>query len=147
MIDNDKTNTCDDMRLLVDRRLEESEAALTADQCEELKQHLSACASCRTWEQEMSEIMAMAASAPQFDVSEALTQRILSAVRGQTAFPVSTRQVVLVVLAVASMMSILVMDSVESIAGLGSWLISLAGMAVFKQLLVRPDVCEQRIRP
>ena len=147
MIDNNKTNKCDDMRLLVDRRLEEGEAALAEDQCEELKQHLGACASCSAWEQQTSEIMALAASAPQFDVPEALTQRILSAVMEQNAFPVSTRQVVLVSLAVVSMMSILVMDSVESIGGLGSWLISLAAMAVFKTLLVRPDVCEERIRP
>lgn len=146
MIDNNKTNKCDDMRLLIDQRLEEGEVALAADQCAQLNQHLGACGSCRTWEQEMTEIMAMAASAPQFDVPEALTQRILSAV-DEKVFPVSGRQVVLVALTVVSMMFILVMDSVESIAGLGSWLISLAAMAVFKTLLVRPDVREQRIRP
>ena len=102
--------------------------------------HLKDCNSCNVWSQQVSEIVAMASSMPQFDVSEALTQNIMKAVDSEPALQTS-------VLSGANMfqtlfglavVAIMMLEAAEDLNGLIAWAIGL-GVVYSISLLVRSN--------
>src|SRR5215471_14387158 len=71
-------NPCDKTKRLLELRMDEG--ALAADEMADVESHLKSCKPCAQWQRQMQDIVAAARASAQFDVSEALTQRILSAV-------------------------------------------------------------------
>ena len=102
----------------------------------ETRAHLTTCRACATFGEQMAEIVAAAAALPQFDVSEALTQRILaSAPASRPAPPAASMTMPLMAAAAALWMYLLVVVSVESVDGLMSWAVSLVLMVVLRLII------------
>lgn len=104
-----------------------------------VSKHLERCAPCQSWQIQTEELVDMTRSLPQFDVSERLTQSILS----QVAVAEKSRQQQLgwVVYAAAVVLFLYVMlfvDAFESVWGVGSWVVGLATMIGLKLLIAEP---------
>ncbi len=87
----------------------------------------------------MNEITTVAASMPQFDVPESLTQNILKAVEAEPAHQGVFSQVNAVqILIAAAMCAFMMFEAAEDINGLISWAIGL-GIVYSISLLVRSN--------
>ncbi len=128
-------NECERARLLVDRRLDEGIEALTPDQAADLDAHLNGCPPCLLRQAQMREIVAAAKAAPQFDVSEALTQRILTSVEPEGSGRMSVVQVAGMLALLGAGAGVFVSDSIESLYGIGSWCVAVAAMVVIKAVI------------
>lgn len=88
--------------------------------------HLKECTSCSAWSTQMSEIETVAASMPQFDVSEALTQNILKAVEAEPAkLGSSYWQSVAIWILCSIATGFMAFETVENVEGLAAWAIGL----------------------
>lgn len=99
-------------------------------------EHLLGCLSCQTWAQQTESLVNMAAALPQFDVSEALTQNIMSSIQAEA----STRKsaVMPMVSAIATVVALAVLFysfSFDNVYGLISWTIGLASMYLLQRLV------------
>ena len=100
-------------------------------------EHLANCICCRNWKEDIDYLTEMAESMPNFDVSESLTQKILSSVREDEKERRSLLQTPLAICLLSTFAWLLFyQDSLESAWGLGSWLLALVTIAGFKFLLV-----------
>lgn len=104
-----------------------------------VSKHLERCFPCQSWQIQTEELVDMTRSLPQFDVSERLTQSILS----QVAVEEKSRQQQLgwIVYAAAVVLFLYVMlfvDAFESVWGVGSWVVGLATMIGLKLLIAEP---------
>lgn len=103
---------------------------------ESVADHMQACISCQDWHQQSTDMITMARSLPQFDVSERLTQNILSEVAAiDRARPQHLRWLVYSVVLTVFVATVLVIDAAESVWGIGSWIIGLATMIGIKLLI------------
>ncbi|HIA54682.1 MAG TPA: hypothetical protein EYN91_21785 [Candidatus Melainabacteria bacterium] len=88
--------------------------------------HLKACTSCSAWSTQMREIETVAASMPQFDVSEALTQNILKAVESEPAqLGSSYWQSVAIWVLCSVATGFMAFETAENAQGLAAWAIGL----------------------
>lgn len=111
-------------------------ASIRAD----VENHLAQCAACVTWRQQSSDVVAAASMLPQFDVPEALTQRILLAVEDeQRARAGIASAAIWTAVAVVACVVLVLFDSLESIEGLMSWCVGLGAMAVIRLLFANND--------
>lgn len=100
-------------------------------------EHLASCIACRNWKEDIDSLTEMAESMPKFDVSESLTQKILASVNEEERERRSLLQTPLAICLLSAFAWLLLFqDSLESIWGLGSWLLALVTIAAFKFLLV-----------
>lgn len=100
------------------------------------KEHLNLCQDCSQWRLEIDELSSMAMVAPQFDVSENLTQQILKGVEKVDLERSSKLNHVVTFCLLAFFAWLLFyQDSLESVWGLASWVIGFAIVAGFKYLL------------
>jgi anti-sigma factor RsiW len=78
--------------------------------------HMAGCDACKRWHRENEEMSAMVSSMPQFDVSEALTQKIMNSVEAQPKrHLVSSLWVPLSVVAVAASVTVVPLDTLEGL--------------------------------
>jgi predicted anti-sigma-YlaC factor YlaD len=98
-------------------------------------EHFAECADCRDWQSQTIDLVSQMSAMPQFDVSEALTQRILASVRDEESTRLSTAQMVSMAVATGVAVAFLCFDSLESAAGLASWLVGLSALFLLKPLL------------
>jgi len=132
---------CRKARLYFDARLAEDEP-----ECEggpelrkQIEQHLTECAECLSWQRQTTELAAIAAQMPQFDVPEALTQRILNDVSLQQSKHGSLIATVAAVLVSTCAVAVLmIVDQCESTTGLLSWLVGMVTMVAFAKFVSEP---------
>lgn len=107
-----------------------------------LRTHGEACSSCRIWERQVSDVTAMAKTMPQFDVPEALTQRILSAVDedSRRAAPLSGPAAITV--AACALATLALVVPFESLESLGAWALGLGGIVALKLLVTNAQALE-----
>jgi len=78
---------------------------------------------------QLKEIESVAASLPQYDVSEALTQSIMRAVEAEPSYSTGRESAITVGTILALAMSVLfVIEAHESVGGILSWIVGLAVM-------------------
>src|SRR5262249_47119674 len=127
-------NPCDKTKRLLELRMDEG--ALAADEMADLEARRKSCQPCAHWQRQVQDIVAAARATAQFDVSEALTQRILSAVEHERHWKAaSAAQVGSMLVLLAAGAGVFVVDSMESLSGLGSWCVGLAVMFVIQTIV------------
>ena len=127
-------NICEKTKRLLELRIEEG--ALSGDEFAHVEPHLKSCKPCAQWQSQMQDIVAAARATAQFDVSEALTQRILSALdQERSGKAASANQVASLLELLAAGAGVFVVDSMESLSGLGSWCVGLAVMFVIQTIV------------
>lgn len=103
----------------------------------ELSYHLDSCAPCQVWQKDADLLSEMALSMPQFDVSENLTQKILTGVESVRQEKQNKLSGAVSLILFGSFIWLLFFhDSVESVWGLASWIIGFASVALLKNLIV-----------
>lgn len=100
----------------------------------EVDKHLHECSHCRTWADVSDQMVGLAKEIPQFDVPEAVTQRILQAVASENkrTFLGSDYAIWLCATAVMLLSVIVLSDSVENLEGLASWSVGLAAIMLVR---------------
>lgn len=131
MADNQDMTECRKIR----ERLEEDGEKRADAPDQEVEAHLGGCAGCRQWREQTADLLAMASQMPQFDVPEAVTQRILSAIEEKQRQRVRQVQLLVMVILVAVAAFISIADLLESMTGLVSWIAGLAALAALHVLL------------
>lgn len=102
--------------------------------------HIHGCESCALWVNEIDKLNQFATEAPQFEVSEGLTQKILHDVKEidqKEKQKLTTLASCLVV--AAFVWIVLITDSIETIWGLASWVIGLTTLLGLKYLVQEPS--------
>lgn len=127
-------DTCTQVRELIE--FGSAKGALDSSDKEKVDEHLLGCLSCQTWAQQTESLVNMAMAMPQFDVSEALTQNIMSSIQAEAstrkslAMPIISTVSTLVALAILFYSS-----SFDNVYGLISWTIGLACMYLLQRLV------------
>jgi predicted anti-sigma-YlaC factor YlaD len=105
----------------------------------EVDRHLRDCNDCRTWAEQSHQIISYANDIPQFDVPEAVTQRILQAVASETTRPFLSGDYALwISAAIVALLAIFVLsDTVENLEGLASWSLGLGLIAIVRMASLR----------
>ncbi len=137
-MDDINARKCTAIRGLLSDCIEEESSVWNAMETdgESVADHMQACISCQDWHQQSTDMITMARSLPQFDVSERLTQNILSEVAAiDRARPQHLRWLVYSVVLTVFVATVLVIDAAESVWGIGSWIIGLATMIGIKLLI------------
>lgn len=98
------------------------------------KQHEESCKACHTWKSQTVEIIGMSANLPMFDVSEALTQRILASVETEKAKVISFQGLPAGPLCAATALAVVLLLP-EGLQGTLSWAAGLIGLALLQLLL------------
>lgn len=98
-------------------------------------QHKSGCQLCAAWTAQSLQVMELATDMPQFDVQEALTQRILNAVELERA--VTSQRVPLYVWPAVVLLAGLLLTAVpyETMDGILSWVCGMGALGVVQFLL------------
>mgnify|MGYP000585238808 CR=1 FL=1 len=132
MVSNDN---CNEFRKSVD---EFGIAALSAS----LGQHINDCVACARWQEENQSIVMMVDAMPQFDVSEQLTQRILTSLPRQSPSMISST--FLIPAAVVGAAALGAVMPFESIEGLASSAVSLLALFMI-HLLIKSARTEEMV--
>jgi predicted anti-sigma-YlaC factor YlaD len=138
---NVNEDDCRNARLYFDARLAEDEPECDGgpELRQKIEQHLTECAECLSWQRQTTELAAVASQLPQFDVSEALTQRILNDAAMQQSKKGSIIATVAGVLVALCALGVLqVVDQCESTTGLLSWLVGMVTMVAFAKFVSEP---------
>ena len=132
---------CRSARLYFDARLAEDipEGGEQPELRKQIEQHLIECDACLAWQRQTTELIAVAAQVPQFDVPEALTQRILKeAMQQQSRKDSIFASTVAALVAVCALSVLLFVDRCETTTGVMSWLLGMATMAAFAKFVSEP---------
>ena len=126
---------CGDLRKLLNNRLDH-DCVLSDEEDRLVDAHLEACTACSAWYRHSASIIETAKVMPQFDVSESLTQNILASVakeeiQGQRNWS----WLMYGTAAFVAMWFLLIVDDVESIWGMGSWLFGFLTLVGLKFLV------------
>ncbi|HEY9719627.1 MAG TPA: hypothetical protein V6C69_19265 [Trichormus sp.] len=132
---------CRNARLYFDARLAEDEPDCDGgpELRQKIEQHLTECTECLSWQRQTTELAAVASQMPQFDVSEALTQRILNDAAMQQSKKGSIIATVAGVLVALCALAVLqVIDQCESTTGILSWCLGMVTMVAFAKFVSEP---------
>lgn len=139
-------DTCNRVRQLLDQELDEGESWLDSAARQETAAHLESCGACRVWYRQAGEVLKTARAIAQFDVPEALTQRIIAAIEQKSRDGALAVPAALMLVIVAGAMGLLILDSTESLTGLFSWLVGLVSMSLVKVLVCKGRETEQMLK-
>jgi predicted anti-sigma-YlaC factor YlaD len=139
-------DTCNMVRQLLDQELDQGESSLDGAARQETAAHLQSCGACRLWYRQAGEVLRTARAMTQFDVPEALTQRIIAAAEKDRKERASAVPAAVMLVVVAGAVSMLILDSTESITGLFSWLIGLVAMALVRGLVCQAQETEKKLK-
>lgn len=141
MNDSNKQNDCSTFKTLQDK-LHDTKEKLSGEETFFVDKHLTDCDSCRAWKAQISEMLILTASMPQFDVPEALTQQILKAVDQNRKVSPSFEKISWLPLSSVAFIALVIGSPMETWTGLFSWIIGLAGVWGLKLLLNSEDTQE-----
>lgn len=126
---------CGSFRNLLDKRLDHD--CVLSDQEDGLVDaHLEMCTACSAWYRHTASIIETAKVMPQFDVSESLTQNILSSIANEEIQGQRNWSWLMYGAVFVAMWFLLIVDDAESIWGMGSWLFGFLTLAGLKFLVV-----------
>ena len=112
-----------------------------ADGAAAFHKHMEACPGCQQWHRQNEEMLAMVSATPQFDVPEALTQSVMSAVAAQPRRQLANTLIVPVgVVAMAAMCTVMPVDSIEGLVSTGVGLLGLFGVYLLVKSAPAEDV-------
>ncbi|PWU01628.1 MAG: hypothetical protein C5B53_02595 [Candidatus Melainabacteria bacterium] len=105
----------------------------------EVDRHLRDCENCRAWAEQSDQIVNLTKEIPQFDVPEAVTQRILQAVaeENKPSFLSNDYGIWLGAAAVTTLAVFVLSDTVENLEGLASWSVGLAVIMIVRLVILR----------
>lgn len=127
-------DTCNQVREMIEFGGEKG--TLDSSSKAKVDEHLLDCLSCQKWAQQTESMVSMASAMPQFDVSEALTQNIMSSIQSEVATRKSpTMSMVSVVSTFAALAILFYSFSFDNVYGLISWTIGLASMYLLQRLV------------
>ncbi len=138
MTDAMSSHECKSFRSAIEAKLDSGGRLAELVKLSEHRLLLNSCASCADWCRQTNDLLSAAAVLPQFDVSEALTQRILSAVQAERQSSVTAKEIVLTAAVLGLAVAFVALESFESISGLLAWFAGVAAVAVLKVLLSGP---------
>ena len=118
-------------------------APMSAQRQSALTAHGKQCTSCASWREQTEQLIDMAEAMPQFDVSEALTQRILTAVELERTVRAGSTTPYLVPLAAVTAILLFAWIPFETVDGVVSWVLGAAGLAGLKLLITTPGAADQ----
>lgn len=138
---------CEEFRLVA-CRVADDERDIEAGLLKLYNEHAGECKPCAAWKSHNDQIIELAVAMPQFDISEALTQKILSSVENEKqgimpairSLPSTLPSLPLGVIGMFLMVVILPFDTVE---GAMSWACGLAGLVALKLLVSTTNKTEQ----
>lgn len=140
-IDSGGASACEKFRLSFDMVAEGD--LLDAESMKLHETHPAQCSSCLAWKAQTEQILELAAGLPQFDVPEALTQKILSQLEAEKRNVVSLDSLPSLPLGVMGMFLLLLVLPFENLQGLLSWSIGFAGLGLFNLLVSSASASEQ----
>lgn len=126
---------CAEFRVLFDR-LADGDKSVSSDERKRYEAHDGSCKSCEAWQRQSKDLMDMMAAMPQFDVSEALTQRILSSVETEKGKVISLESLPAMPLGIVAAAAVILLFPVDGVQGALSWMAAAAGL-VLLQVLVK----------
>lgn len=104
--------------------------------------HTKDCQACLAWSRQHAQILDLASGLPQFDVSEGLTQKILAGLEKQKSPAAEISFLPMQIAAVASVILLFPIDSIQTIMG---WTAGLAGLFALKLIMSTADSKEQTV--
>ncbi|MDZ4833130.1 MAG: hypothetical protein SGJ27_04945 [Candidatus Melainabacteria bacterium] len=154
-MDESKHNKCDQIREQLIELVDRESIGVTPGNSgmetllvdgESAKEHVENCSACRIWKDQTLEMIDVAHSLPQFDVSESLTQSILRGVEQEDR--VKQHRLAWVVYGSALSLFLYVLlfgDAYESVWGIGSWIVGLGTMIVLKMIVTEHPKKERQV--
>lgn len=119
--------------------------AYSAEQLLAAEQHIRVCRECETWRNQVNAIVATAQAVPEFDVPEALTQRILGDVQEASSGNAATvRTLVLSGVVLISAICVFSSDSIDSFDTVNGAITWLLGFLVLFGLKLLIQISEKR---
>jgi hypothetical protein len=140
MLEKQNENSCAEFRSLYSD--DEIGAMLSVEQRTLLNNHRNICAKCEAWCNQHLELIQLAESLPQFDVSEGLTQRILGSVEKQSTPGLESS---LLPLGVVAAVAAFVLVPVDSLQGLYGWGAGILGLWCLQLLMKSAATNEQLV--
>lgn len=134
-------NDCAEFRVLFDR-LADGDKGITSGEKKRYADHDGSCKSCAAWQRQSKDIMDMMAAMPQFDVSEALTQRILTSVETEKGKVVSLESLPAMPLGIVAVASVILLFPVDGVQGALSWMAAAAGLVLLQVLVTSTSASE-----
>jgi hypothetical protein len=142
MSDTNKSGiNCADFRALFDR-IADGDKGVNSTELNAYEGHKDHCAACRSWKAQTVDLMDLASGLPNFDVSEALTQRILTSVENEQRKVVSLEHLPAAPLCIVAAVTLILLLPVEGLQGALSWFVSLMGLGLLQALLKSASVSE-----
>ncbi len=139
MTEANNCHDCKTLRSSLETKLDSGAQLADLTSSSEIEKQLSSCASCRVWCEHTMDLIAAASVIPQFDVPEALTQRILVAVETERKASITVKEVVLTAIVLGLTVAFVALESFESVSGLLAWFAGVAAVAVLKVVLTAPS--------
>lgn len=140
MKDDAGPSACQSFRTLFEKL--EFADSLTEQENLAYEQHFANCSACSSWSKQHSAILELSAAMPQFDVSEGLTQRIISSLEKSSTPAVETSLLPLCLLAV---LAFLVLVPFDSLQGICVWGLGVLGLILFQALIQAANTQERLI--
>jgi hypothetical protein len=142
MSDTNKSGiNCADYRALFNR-IADGDKSVSSTEKNAYEGHVDHCAGCRSWKAQTVDLMDLASGLPNFDVSEALTQRILTSVDSERSKIVSLEHLPAAPLCIIAAVTMILLLPVEGPQGALSWFVSLMGLGLLQALLKSASTTE-----
>ena len=132
---------CADSRALYDR-LADGDKSVSSEQIKLHNEHTASCKPCQVWQSQILALSDMASALPQFDVAEALTQRILSSVETEKAKIISLERLPAMPLGVVAAVVVVLLLPTEGLQGAFSWSAGVMGLLLLQALLKSANASE-----
>lgn len=127
-------NSCNEFRKLFDRIADGDQSVGPAAR-KAHDEHVADCSSCQSWKAQTLQIIDMSSALPSFDVSEALTQRILNSVETERKKSISLERLPAAPLCVMAATAIVLLLPAEGLQGALSWSAGILGLLLLQILL------------
>lgn len=136
-----------DIKLTESLSEEKSLAARTAELTALVNEHTKECADCKSFQSQNNQIAALTASMPQFDISEALTQKVMAVViaeaKEQDIIKEIGMQELMSAVIALTIVVLISLASHENLSGFYSWVLSFAGLLTFSTVMSKTVLVKQ----
>jgi hypothetical protein len=155
--DSNSNQTCLEIRSAIDELLdikltaslseEKSMALKSAQLTAQVNEHTKQCAGCANFQSQNAQIADLTASMPQFDISEALTQKVMTLVMDEVKEQDKVKEIGMQELVAAVMaltiVALVSLISHENLSGFYSWVLSFAGLLAFSTAMGKTALARQ----
>lgn len=138
---NTSGKNCSNFRVLFDR-IADGDKSIDLAERNLHEAHGSSCTSCQIWKSQTMEVMDMTAVMPKFDVSEALTQRILNSVETEKTKVLSLERLPAAPLGIIAAIAVIMLLPAEGLQGALAWSVGVVGLVLLQVLLKSASATE-----